>query len=318
MSSRSSKSSIIDVRATDQKGRQFIIEMQVADKTGFGKRVQYYTAKDYSLQILQGEDYPLLNPTYFIGILNFPFGTNSNYHTKHLTIDQESGEHLLADMQYAFIQLTKFKKKEHELVTLVDKWTYFLKNAKKLKVIPDNTNDEGLKDAYEDAAKYNWTKEELLSYDVASMRVQDARGELEKATLDGKEEGLREGKEEGLREGKKEGKEEGLREGKYEIARTSLAEGFSVLVVSKITSLPIADVQKIADESTHNIEEVRLMITGSKLMETPPTKSSAMSEIVLEASRVATAKMLDYYKRMGIQVTPQMTLAVPKTKRVRK
>ncbi|MBK8095380.1 MAG: hypothetical protein IPK32_26280 [Verrucomicrobiaceae bacterium] len=27
------------------------------------------------------------------------------------------------------------------------------------------------------------------------------------------------------------------------------------------------------------------------------------------ASRVATAKMLDYYKRMGIRVTPQMTLA---------
>lgn len=44
------KSSIIDVRATDQKGRQFVVEMQVADKTGFDKRVQYYTAKDYSMQ----------------------------------------------------------------------------------------------------------------------------------------------------------------------------------------------------------------------------------------------------------------------------
>ena len=222
------KSSVIDVRATDQKGRQFIIEMQVADKSGFAKRVQYYTSKDYSLQILQGEDYPLLNPTYFIGILNFPFGTNAHYHTRHLTIDQASGEHLLKDLQYSFIQLTKFKKKEHELVTLVDKWTYFLKNAKKLKVAPDNTDDEGLKEAYEEANKHNWTKDELLTYDVASMREQDARGELEKAKLDGKE--------------------EGEEESKQKIARASLAKGLSVLLVSEITDLPIEDVQKIADE----------------------------------------------------------------------
>lgn len=45
---------------------------------------------------------------------------------------------------------------------------------------------------------------------------------------------------------------------------------------------------------------------------------SEMSKIVLEASRVATEKMLDYYKRMGIKVTPQMTLVPEKPKRGRK
>ncbi|MBK9461689.1 MAG: Rpn family recombination-promoting nuclease/putative transposase [Sphingobacteriales bacterium] len=64
------KASIIDVRATDQRGRQFIVEMQVADKKGFEKRVQFYTSRDYSMQIEKGEDYPKLKPTYFIGILN--------------------------------------------------------------------------------------------------------------------------------------------------------------------------------------------------------------------------------------------------------
>ena len=44
-------------------------------------------------------------------------------------------------------------------------------------------------------------------------------------------------------------------------------------------------------------------------METPPARISDMSAMVLEAGRVSTAKMLDYYKRMGIRVTPQMTLA---------
>jgi hypothetical protein len=48
---------------------------------------------------------------------------------------------------------------------------------------------------------------------------------------------------------------------------------------------------------------------------------SEMSRIVLEASRMATEKMLDYYKRMGIRVTAQMTLAPepePKPKRSRR
>jgi predicted transposase/invertase (TIGR01784 family) len=227
---RGEKASIIDVRATDMRGRQFIVEMQVADKKGFGKRVQYYVAKDYSLQLLAGEDYQLLNPTYFIGILNFSFGSNPSYYTKHLTTDQETGENLLADMQYAFIQLTKFKKKETELVTLVDKWTYFLKNARKLKLVPDNTDDEGLKEAYEEAEMFNWSKEELMSYTVAGMREHDGRNELEKA--------------------KDDGKEEGIKDEKLKVAQNALAEGATILFVSKITELSVDIVQKIADEMT--------------------------------------------------------------------
>ena len=50
----------------------------------------------------------------------------------------------------------------------------------------------------------------------------------------------------------------------------------------------------------------------------PPREMSEMSKIVLEAGRVATEKMLDYYKRMGIRVTPQMTLAPERKKRPRK
>ena len=41
---------------------------------------------------------------------------------------------------------------------------------------------------------------------------------------------------------------------------------------------------------------------------------SEMSKIVFEAGRVATEKMLDYYKRMGIQVS----LAPEKPKRIRR
>jgi predicted transposase/invertase (TIGR01784 family) len=178
------KASIIDVRATDQKNRQFVVEMQVADKKGFESRVQYYTARDYSMQIDKGEDYPKLKPTFFIGILNFGIGFGKQYLAKHFNVEEETGECVLDDIQYRFIQLTKFKKKKNELVDMVDKWTYFIKHAEKLEVIPDDIEDEGLITAYHEADKHSWKKEELIAYDNASIREQDERGREEKARDD--------------------------------------------------------------------------------------------------------------------------------------
>ena len=147
------KSSIIDVKATDEKGFTFIVEMQVAEPAGFDKRVLYYASKDYSGQIKIGEEYPKLRPVYFIGVLDFKYFSGKNYLSSHLIVDEETGECVFKDLKFRFIELPKFKKKSHELVDIIDKWTFFIKNASKLDVIPSNTDDEGLKEAYEAAAQ---------------------------------------------------------------------------------------------------------------------------------------------------------------------
>ena len=67
------KSSILDIRVTDERHISYIVEMQVEELDGFDKRVQYYTARQYSSQIEKGEDYPKLNQVIFIGILDFIF-----------------------------------------------------------------------------------------------------------------------------------------------------------------------------------------------------------------------------------------------------
>ena len=73
------KSTILDVKAKDKAGNEYIVEMQVTDKIGFAKRVVYYSAKSYSAQLNVGEDYYQLKPTIFIGILNFTFLESENY-----------------------------------------------------------------------------------------------------------------------------------------------------------------------------------------------------------------------------------------------
>jgi len=175
------KSSILDVLATDERKISYIVEMQVEEQAGFDKRVQYYTAKQYSSQIKKAEQYPLLNQVIFIGILDFKFFVGKNYLTKHLVINQQTGNQDLLDIEFNFIELPKFTKRIKSVKTLIEKWVYFIKNVPDLNVIPDNVDDEGLKHAYEDAAQFNWTDKEMEAYDYASMRKQDEIGKVELA-----------------------------------------------------------------------------------------------------------------------------------------
>ncbi len=181
------KVTIVDVRAKDRNNKTYIVEMQVAEVDGFDKRVLYYASKSYSSQIQGGDEYEKLNPSYFIGILDFIVTKNPTYLNRHKITDSATGENYIKDIEFNFIELPKFIKKETELETIIDQWVYFIKNAKNLEVIPGNLNDEGLKFAYQDADKHNWTQAELEAYDYVLMREQDDRGRLTFATRREKE-----------------------------------------------------------------------------------------------------------------------------------
>ena len=181
------KSSILDVRVTDERNISYIVEMQVEEPDGFDKRLQYYTAKQYSSQIEKGDDYPKLNQVIFVGILDFNFFTDDKeYITRHRTVNVKTHKSTLNGMEYNFIELKKFDKELDDIETLVDKWIYFIKNAEDLEVIPANIKDKGLKHAYNDADKHSWSKDELFAYDYAAMRKQDEKGKLTKAEKKGR------------------------------------------------------------------------------------------------------------------------------------
>ena len=176
------KSSILDVRVTDERDISYIVEMQVEEPDGFDLRVQYYTAKQFSSQIVKGDDYPKLNQVIFIGILDFKFfDDDDDYITRHRTVNVKTQKSSLKGMEYNFVELPKFTKELKNCKSLVDKWIYFIKNAPNLNVIPADVKDEGLKHAYEDADRHNWTKEELEAYHYAEMRRQDEKGKTELA-----------------------------------------------------------------------------------------------------------------------------------------
>ncbi len=196
---RGGKVTIVDIKAKDQNQKSYIVEMQIAPVDGFDKRVLYYASKSYSSQIERGDAYKNLNPTFFIGILNFEITQNPHYLSRHKVVDIATGENIIKDIEFNFIELPKFNKSENDLKTIIDQWVYFIKNAEDLEVIPQNIVDKGLKNAYQDAEKHSWSKAELEEYDYALMRDQDEIGKLEYAEKKGKTEGKLEGKTEAIK-----------------------------------------------------------------------------------------------------------------------
>ena len=229
------KSTIIDVKATDEKGSTFIVEMQVAEPAGFDKRVLYYASKDYAGQINIGDEYPKLRPVYFIGVLNFNYFSGENYLSSHLIVDEETGDCVFKDLKFRFIELRKFNKQADELKNIIDKWTFFIKNADSLEVMPDNVDDEGLREAYEEAAQHNWTRLEYDAYIYAGMRAQDGKGIIERAVEKAVEKAVEEAETKG---------EEKKRD---ELILAMNKEGLPISTIAKITNLDEAAVAQIIE-----------------------------------------------------------------------
>lgn len=194
------KVTIVDVKVQDQGGHNYIVEMQVAEVDGFDKRVLYYASKSYSSQTDRGDLYNQLNPTFFIGILDFEVSQNKDFISRHRIIDAETGENFIRDIEFTFIELPKFNKSENELESIIDQWVYFIKNSENMEVIPESIEDIGLKYAYEDADKHNWTKAELEAYDYVLMREQDDKGRISFAQTKVQKEIAKKLRQEGLSE----------------------------------------------------------------------------------------------------------------------
>ncbi len=228
------KTTILDVRATDQRGISYIIEMQIAYVAGVKKRFTYYVAKAYAGQIERGEDYPKLNEVIFIGILDFVlFKKNPHYLSRHQVLDIETHEREFKDLEMNFIELPKFTKQEHEVSTLLEKWIYFIKHTEDLQVVPSHVTDPSLQMAYSEADRFGWSKDDLEAYEYRGMRVQDERGALDHAREVGRTEGL------------SEGRKEGEQAKALDTARKMRQEGLDIALIAKITGLTLPELEQL-------------------------------------------------------------------------
>ncbi len=224
------KYTLLDVLARDRRGVHFIIEMQVEHVSGFEKRFLYYAAKTYVSQIERADEYPHLNQVIFIGILDFAAFDGAAYQTRHVILNEDTHQQAISDLEFHFIELPKFTKSAEELTTILDKWLYFLKHASNLDVIPENVDTAPLREAYEVANQFGWSREEMELYDYWGMKEQDVRGAIQFA----------------VKEALKKGRQEGEKEATRTMARSMLQQGLQPEQVATITGLSPEEVAALA------------------------------------------------------------------------
>jgi predicted transposase/invertase (TIGR01784 family) len=124
------KLSILDIKARDQSGRQFNVEMQMLAFPYYEKRILYYWAKLHQQQLHEGDDYLAMKPTISISFLNHVlFEKVPDHHLRFRLVEESHHFPFSEDMEFHILELPKFNKSAAELTTGLDIWLYFLQNA---------------------------------------------------------------------------------------------------------------------------------------------------------------------------------------------
>ena len=219
------KQSIVDVLCVDEKGVQYIVEMQVAHNDSFAKRAQYYAAKAYIDQMNNGDKYEKLKEVIFLAITDFVmFPQKEAYKSDHVILDKDSYAQDLKDFSFTFLELPKFNKTIDELKTIVEKWMYFFKNATRtdLEDLEKITgSDIVIRKAYDVVNQIGWSEEEINTYEREKKSQLDGQAILATARRQGLTEGLT----------------KGLAKGVEQVAKKMLAEGVDIQTIMKFTGL---------------------------------------------------------------------------------
>jgi predicted transposase/invertase (TIGR01784 family) len=146
-----SKVPILDVRARDDPGRLFLVEMQRFVRAGFDKRLLFYWSGGYADQLLKGERYEMLQPAYLICFLDRPWFAGDIYHHRFRVYDQEHGVLLCKDLEIHVLELSKFNVPVEEVKTPEQRWCYFLKHGASLDLatLPATLDDPMIRQALE-------------------------------------------------------------------------------------------------------------------------------------------------------------------------
>ena len=132
VSYKAGKMSIVDIKAEDENGVWYDIEMQLAEQVFYEKRAFYYWAKVYSDQLESGYNYDKLRKTISINILDFDYLDEEEFHNEYRIYNKESKKELSSVFEMHFIELNKFNKDFKEVKTALDRWAVFLNRAYEL------------------------------------------------------------------------------------------------------------------------------------------------------------------------------------------
>jgi PD-(D/E)XK nuclease family transposase len=246
------KLSILDIKAQDEHGVLYDIEMQIRGSDFYGRRTLFYWAKMFGSQLDYINDFPTataqiteleklanleeqgklgysgLKKCIVISLMDFNFFADEKYNRYFMLKDGETNE-IHKDLDYLDLYFIELKKYKLETVkTILERWITFLNNA------------------------YKYTKDNLPQELAEIKEIRKASLKLDTMFLDEKEKRYYESQQKFLLDENTRLKEavekagiEATKREKIEIAKNAIAEGFDDKIISKLTGLIIVEVQEL-------------------------------------------------------------------------
>ena len=216
---------IFDVYCENEQGEKFIVEMQNVYQQFFKDRSVFYSTFPIREQALQGDWNFELKSVYTIGILNFVFPEDEYskdclFHEVKL-MDTEDKHVFFDKLTFMYIEMPKFNKTENELVTMLDKWLFVLRNLSHLMERPAALQERIFTRLFEQAEIAKFSPEDQRQYEDSIKAYRDINNAINTA--------------------KKEAKEEE----KIDMANKMKLKGFSIDDIADITGLSPDEIAKL-------------------------------------------------------------------------
>lgn len=234
------KNSIVDVRCKDKKGRHFIVEMQMIWSPEFKQRVLFNASKAYVRQLDASDNYKLLQPVYSLNLVNeiFEPGLNGFYH-HYKMVHVEHTNKVIDGLQLIFVELPKFTPHSYSEKKMQVLWLRYLTEINdKTRDVPQELMDSPeIMKAVTVLEESAFTPAQLQGYEGFWDAIRVEKTIRVSAEERGVEKGIEIGFEKGI--------EKGEMKKQMEIARKMKSEGFTVEMITNITSLSPDEINRL-------------------------------------------------------------------------
>jgi len=187
------RKAIFDLYCRSSNGTSFIVELQKAKQKFFKDRALFYSTFPIQEQAKKGEWDFKLGKIYTVAILDFIFEEDSDTPEKYLyevKLTELKTQKVFYDkLSFIYLEMPRFKKQKHELITYQDKWLYAIKNLSQLDSIPEELRSEIFEKFFKTAEIAKLAPQEKQSYEQSLKYYRDLNNVIDTAF----EEGLAEG-----------------------------------------------------------------------------------------------------------------------------
>jgi len=181
-STKDKQTVIFDLFCTADDGERFVIEMQGGLHANLKERMVYYGTRLVADQENDGEGPWIydLSEVYVIVLMDgfrMPDKRDSaEYIHEECICDKRTGKPSYEGLEFIYIELVKFAKKEHELETDLDRWFYVLKNMAEMDDLPKYLRKPIFEKLFKIAEYAKMNREEKKMYDTSLKIKRDQVG----------------------------------------------------------------------------------------------------------------------------------------------